>query len=110
MDGIELLQRIKEESPDTEVIMITGHGEMELAIRSLKHEATDFITKTAAEIVPPTVRAGLQGEALTFSNTVRDLTILMLLAARHVRSWLHSKLSPSFDRVLGLLTALVGGC
>jgi signal transduction histidine kinase len=45
MDGIELLQRIKAQSPETEVIMITGHGEMELAIRSLKHEATDFITK-----------------------------------------------------------------
>jgi signal transduction histidine kinase len=45
MDGIELLQRIKNESPDAEVIMITGHGDMNLAIRSLKHEATDFITK-----------------------------------------------------------------
>ena len=45
MDGIELLQKIKEEDPDTEVIMITGHGDMELAIRSIKHEATDFVTK-----------------------------------------------------------------
>ncbi|MBN2032388.1 MAG: response regulator [Deltaproteobacteria bacterium] len=45
MDGIELLKRIKQESPDTEVIMITGHGDMELAIQSLKHEASDFITK-----------------------------------------------------------------
>ena len=45
MDGIELLQRMKEENPDSEVIMITGHGDMELAIQSLKHEATDFITK-----------------------------------------------------------------
>lgn len=45
MDGIELLQRIKNENPDTEVIMITGHGEMELAIQSLKYEAIDFITK-----------------------------------------------------------------
>ena len=45
MDGIELLVAIKEESPDTEVIMITGHGEMELAIRSLKFDAADFITK-----------------------------------------------------------------
>ena len=45
MDGIQLLQRIKAENPDTEVIMITGHGEMDLAIRSLKYEATDFITK-----------------------------------------------------------------
>jgi PAS domain S-box-containing protein len=45
MDGIELLQTIKQEDPDTEVIMITGHGDMELAIESLKYEATDFVTK-----------------------------------------------------------------
>ena len=45
MDGIELLQKVKHENPETEVIMITGHGDMDLAIRSLKNEATDFITK-----------------------------------------------------------------
>lgn len=45
MDGIELLQHIKAEAPDTEVIMFTGHGDMELAIKSLKHDATDFVTK-----------------------------------------------------------------
>jgi signal transduction histidine kinase len=45
MDGIQLLQKIKNENPDTEVIMITGHGDIELAIHSLKFEATDFITK-----------------------------------------------------------------
>jgi PAS domain S-box-containing protein len=45
MDGIELLQKIKQESPDTEVIMITGHGDMNLAIKSLKYEAVDFVTK-----------------------------------------------------------------
>jgi HAE1 family hydrophobic/amphiphilic exporter-1 len=43
-------------------------------------DATDFITRTAAGIIPPTVRGSLQGEALTFRNTIRDLTILMLLA------------------------------
>lgn len=45
MDGIELLRRIKRENPDTEVIMITGHGDMKLAVESLKYEATDFVTK-----------------------------------------------------------------
>jgi PAS domain S-box-containing protein len=45
MDGIELLRTIKSERPDTEVIMITGHGDMDLAIESLKLEATDFVTK-----------------------------------------------------------------
>lgn len=45
MDGIELLQRVKRANPEIEVIMITGHGDMELAVKSLKYDATDFITK-----------------------------------------------------------------
>ena len=45
MDGIELLQNLKRENPDIEVVMITGHGDIDLAIKSLKYEATDFITK-----------------------------------------------------------------
>lgn len=45
MDGITLLRTIKSESPETEVIMMTGHGDFELAIESLKLRAADFITK-----------------------------------------------------------------
>jgi signal transduction histidine kinase/FixJ family two-component response regulator len=45
MDGIELLRKIKMHNPETEVIMITGHGDMDLAITSFKDEASDFITK-----------------------------------------------------------------
>lgn len=75
-------------------------------------EATDFISRVAAEVVPPTVRASLQGEALTFRDTVRDLTILMALAvfvmyvilAILYESYLHP------ITVLSTLpTALVGG-
>lgn len=45
MDGIQLLQKLKQKDPDAEIIMITGHGDIDLAIRSLQYEATDFITK-----------------------------------------------------------------
>ncbi|MBW1697042.1 MAG: response regulator [Deltaproteobacteria bacterium] len=45
MDGIELLQKIKREDPETEVIMITGHGDMTLAINSIRNDAIDFLTK-----------------------------------------------------------------
>ncbi|QTA80047.1 Two component system response regulator/histidine kinase [Desulfonema limicola] len=45
MGGIDLLKKIKQDNPDTEVIMITGHGDIDLAIQSLKYEATDFVTK-----------------------------------------------------------------
>ncbi len=45
IDGITLLKEIKEINPETEVIMITGHGDMDLAVKSLQYEAADFITK-----------------------------------------------------------------
>lgn len=45
IDGIELLKKIKNESPDTEFIMITGHGDMSLAISSFQDQAADFVTK-----------------------------------------------------------------
>jgi HAE1 family hydrophobic/amphiphilic exporter-1 len=75
-------------------------------------DATDFIARAAAEIVPPTLRAGLQGEALTFSNTVRDLTILMALAV-FVMYVILAILYESYLHPLTVLstlpTALVGG-
>jgi HAE1 family hydrophobic/amphiphilic exporter-1 len=75
-------------------------------------EATDFVTKTATAIVPPTVRASLQGEALTFHNTVRDLTILMALAV-FVMYVILAILYESYLHPLTVLstlpTALVGG-
>ncbi|MGD8775125.1 MAG: response regulator [Syntrophobacterales bacterium] len=49
MDGIEVLQRVKERNPDAEVIVITGHGEMNLAIRALQLEASDFINKPISD-------------------------------------------------------------
>jgi two-component system NtrC family sensor kinase len=45
LDGIEVLKAIKERHEETEVIIITGHGEMDLAVRALKLQASDFIHK-----------------------------------------------------------------
>src|SRR6201988_3415278 len=42
--------------------------------------ATNFVETTAKQILPPEVRGSLQGEALTFRNTVSDLVTLMLVA------------------------------
>ena len=73
MDGIELLKRIKEESPNTEVIMITGHGEMELAIQSLKHDASDFITKPIDdEALDIALRRAI--EKLSYKKKLREYT------------------------------------
>jgi HAE1 family hydrophobic/amphiphilic exporter-1 len=42
--------------------------------------ATQFVDKTAKQILPPGIQGSLQGEALVFQNTVSDLAILMLVA------------------------------
>ncbi|MEG6550037.1 response regulator, partial [Desulfocurvibacter africanus] len=45
MDGIEVLRNIKARKIDAEVIMISGHGDLDLAIKSLQLDAVDFVTK-----------------------------------------------------------------
>jgi len=45
MDGVELLKRAKAVEQDLEVIMITGHGTVEIAVEAIKEGAYDFITK-----------------------------------------------------------------
>jgi PAS domain S-box-containing protein len=49
MDGIEVLRRVKRDNHDTEVIVITGHGEMSLAIQALQLDASDFINKPVSD-------------------------------------------------------------
>jgi len=75
-------------------------------------DATDYISKASAEVVPVTIRASLQGEALTFRDTVRDLTILMALAV-FVMYVILAILYESYVHPLTVLstlpTALVGG-
>jgi len=75
-------------------------------------EATDFITKAAKEIVPPTVRGALQGEASTFQETVQNLTLLMAMAV-FVMYVILAILYESYLHPLTVLstlpTALVGG-
>src|SRR5207249_6457509 len=45
MDGLTLLAEILGRRPDTPTLMITGHGEYDLALRSLRGGAYDFIQK-----------------------------------------------------------------
>ena len=114
LDGIELLQRIKRQNPDTEVIMITGHGDMDLAIMSLKYEATDFITKPinvdALEISLQRVhekilmRRKLQEYTSNLEQLVREKTELQ----DHLSS-LGLMIGSISHAIKGLLTGLDGG-
>jgi DNA-binding NtrC family response regulator len=45
IDGMELLQRIHEKYPSTEVVVLTGHGTIEMAVDAMRHGATDYLQK-----------------------------------------------------------------
>ncbi len=45
MNGIEVLREVKRIDDETEVIIITGHGDIDSAIEALKYGASDFINK-----------------------------------------------------------------
>jgi DNA-binding NtrC family response regulator len=45
MDGLEILQALREQCPSVEVIMLTGHGTIDTAIESIRMGAFDYITK-----------------------------------------------------------------
>ena len=45
MDGIEMLEELRRRSEDTEVILITGHGDLDLAVDALRKGAFDFFRK-----------------------------------------------------------------
>jgi DNA-binding NtrC family response regulator len=45
MDGIEVLEKLQEQSAETPVIMISGHGNIDTAVEAIKKGAFDFIEK-----------------------------------------------------------------
>ncbi|HVV60255.1 MAG TPA: sigma-54 dependent transcriptional regulator [Pseudolabrys sp.] len=45
LDGLQLLDAVKQEHPELPVVMISGHGNIETAVAAIKHGAYDFIEK-----------------------------------------------------------------
>ncbi|HID01858.1 MAG TPA: response regulator [Desulfobacterales bacterium] len=45
MDGLEVLKKMKEESPETEIIMLSGHGTIQTSTEAIKLGAEDFLEK-----------------------------------------------------------------
>lgn len=71
MDGIEVLEAIKKIKPEVPVVMISGHGDLDTAVNTMKMGAFDYISK------PPdlnrllnTVRNALDRKELVVENTL----------------------------------------
>ncbi|MEW5772505.1 MAG: response regulator [Thermodesulfobacteriota bacterium] len=48
MDGLEVLRRLRKIAPDTEVILLTGHANMEVAVEGMDLGAFDYLMKPVA--------------------------------------------------------------
>lgn len=71
MDGVELLEEVKKIKPEIPMVMISGHGDMETAIQTMRLGAFDYISK------PPdlnrllnTVRNALDKKQLVVENKI----------------------------------------
>ena len=69
IDGIELMRRALEIDPEFPVILVTGHGDVEMAVQSMRDGAYDFLEKPYAPgRMVETVRRALDKRRLTIEN------------------------------------------
>ena len=71
MDGQDLMARALEIDPEIPVILVTGHGDVELAVQSMRDGAYDFLEKPYAPArMVSIVRRALEKRRLTLENRV----------------------------------------
>ncbi len=83
LDGLQVLGKIKARQPDTEIIVMTAYGDMDLAVRALQLDASDFITKP------------IQDEALFIAleraiGRARNRKALQAYTALLEEKWMHT--------------------
>ena len=86
MDGLELQEKIALNFPDIAVIIITGHGDVPIAVRAMKGGAVDFVEKPFAEyLILESVRRALAQTSQArkqASDAIAATARLQLLTAR----------------------------
>lgn len=99
LDGLQVLDLIKESHPDLAVVMISGHGNIETAVSAIKSGAYDFIEKPfkADRLILVAERAL---EASRLRREVRELKTRSVQASRIVgKSTVVNQLRQTIDRV-----------
>ncbi|MFW8593019.1 sigma-54-dependent transcriptional regulator [Cribrihabitans neustonicus] len=70
MDGIDILKTVKRESPEIPVVIISGHGNIEIAVAAIKQGAYDFIEKPFnIDQLMVVIRRAMEASQLRRENT-----------------------------------------
>ncbi len=96
MDGIDILKTVKRDYPDVPVVIISGHGNIEIAVAAIKQGAYDFIEKPFnIDQLMVVIRRGMEASRLRRENQAlkrRDTTPTEMLGE-----------SPAFRTLIGQL-------
>jgi len=105
IDGLELLENLHGQDPDLPVILITGHGDVPLAVKAMRAGAYDFLEKPfPSDALLDSVRRALEVRRLVLEN--RSLR-LALAERKEVRGRLVGQ-SPGMRRLQEQVAALAG--
>jgi putative nucleotidyltransferase with HDIG domain len=107
MSGLELAERIRTASPDTEILILTGHADVDSAIEGIQHRVFDYLQKDTLQIprLERAVHAAVEKSRLSRHN--RELvdrlreSNRLLLALQEMATTLVGEPHP--DRVLAML-------
>jgi putative nucleotidyltransferase with HDIG domain len=109
MSGIELADRIKVASPDTQIVILTGHGDLESAVEGLKHGVFDYLQKQTIQLprLERSIQDAVERSRLTREN--RDLVDRLRESNRLLKA-LHDittglAADPYLDRLLARLVS-----
>lgn len=86
MDGMELLRRIKSSGRNLQVVVMTGHGDISLAVEAMKLGASDFIEKPFDdETLLAMIRAALNNAEASSQREGRALEVVELITSLTAR-------------------------
>jgi two-component system, LuxR family, response regulator FixJ len=86
MSGLDLLKRLRELNNPIPVIIITGHGDVPLAVEAMKYGASDFLEKPFDDdILLTAVRTALSDEAAGQEDQALRAAVLQRLESLSVR-------------------------
>jgi two-component system C4-dicarboxylate transport response regulator DctD len=105
IDGLQLLQQLQEQDPELPVLLITGHGDVPLAVQAMRAGAYDFLEKPfASDDLLDSVRRALALRRLVLDNR----SLRLALADRHTLSARLVGQSPAMLRLREQIGALAG--
>ncbi len=96
MDGIDILKSVKRDNPDVPVVIISGHGNIEIAVAAIKQGAYDFIEKPFnIDQLLVVIRRAMETSRLRRENSElrhKDVTAAEMVGTSHAYRALISQL------------------